>query len=144
MIGSRADIDASDLAAGRSRSAGLPRWAVAERIQWTPARAVRAIAAVTLLVTLASGALMCVVDHREFPNLGRGLWWAAQTVTTVGYGDMVPHATPGRMVAVVVMLSALAFLTVITAAITATLLEGTHRRLQDQSTNLRPRRPEDP
>jgi voltage-gated potassium channel len=58
------------------------------------------------------------------------LWWAAETVSTVGYGDVVPHATRGRLVAVMVMLSALAFLTVVTAAITATLLESTHRRLQ--------------
>jgi hypothetical protein len=50
-------------------------------------------------------------------------------VSTVGYGDVVPHATSGRLLAVVVMLCALAFLTVVTAAITATLLEGTHRRL---------------
>jgi voltage-gated potassium channel len=129
MIGPGADIEATVLAKHLRRAIGLPRWALAARVPWTPARAVRAIAGVTLLVTLASGAMMWLVDHKEFPTPGRGLWWAAQTVSTVGYGDVVPHATSGRLVAVVVMLCALAFLTVVTAAITATLLEGTHRRL---------------
>jgi len=40
---------------------------------------------VTLLVTLASGVAMRLIDPEEFPTIGRGLWWAAQTVTTVGY-----------------------------------------------------------
>jgi voltage-gated potassium channel Kch len=100
-----------------------PRWALLRRIQLTPAKAVRTIAAVTLLVTLISGAAMHAVDRREFPTIGRGLWWAVQTVTTVGYGDAVPHATTGRVVAIVVMLSAIAFVTVVTAAVTAILID---------------------
>jgi voltage-gated potassium channel len=130
MIGHRVDVDATAVTTAQGATTTSPPWAFAARIPWTPARAVRAIAAVTLLVTLASGATMCVVDHQEFPTLGRGLWWAAQTVSTVGYGDVVPRATSGRLVAVLVMLCALAFLTVVTAAITATLLEGTRRRLR--------------
>jgi voltage-gated potassium channel len=130
MLVPGADIDAKASAKRERRGGGLPGWALVARLEWTPARAVRAIACVTLLVTLASGALMWLIDRKEFPTLGRGLWWAAQTVSTVGYGDVVPHATRGRLVAVMVMLSALAFLTVVTAAITATLLESAHRRLQ--------------
>jgi voltage-gated potassium channel len=89
----------------------------------SPIRAVRAISIVTLLVSFASGAAMRLTDGKEFPTVGRGLWWAAETVTTVGYGDVVPRATVGRVLAVVVMVSAIAFLTVVTAAITATLIE---------------------
>jgi voltage-gated potassium channel len=95
----------------------------------TPIRAVRAISLVTLLVTLASGAAMRLVDGKEFPTIGRGLWWAAETVTTVGYGDVVPRATAGRVLAVIAMVSAIAFLTVVTAAITAALIERERRRL---------------
>jgi voltage-gated potassium channel len=95
----------------------------------TPIRAVRAISAVTLLVTLASGVAMRVADGKDFPTIGRGLWWAAETVTTVGYGDVVPHAAAGRVLAIVVMVSAIAFLTVFTAAITAALIERERRRL---------------
>ena len=42
-----------------------------------------------------------------------------QTLTTVGYGDVVPEGTAGRLIATVVMLNGIAFLTVVTAAVTA-------------------------
>jgi voltage-gated potassium channel len=94
----------------------------------TPARAVRLIAILTLLVTVASGVAMRLVDGREFPTIALGLWWAAQTVTTVGYGDVVPRDTPGRIVALLVMFNAVGFMTVVTGALTATLIEGARNR----------------
>jgi voltage-gated potassium channel Kch len=97
------------------------------RASLTPIGAARAIAATTLVVTIVSGVLIHIVDSSEYPTLGRGWWWAAETVTTVGYGDVVPKATAGRIVAVFVMLSGLAFLTVATAAISARLIESRRR-----------------
>ena len=97
----------------------------------TPARAGRAIAVSTLLVTVACGSVMRVVDSSEFNSVWLGLWWAVQTVTTVGYGDIVPHETSGRIVAAVLMLSGIGFLTVVTAVITAAFLETVRRRLGD-------------
>jgi voltage-gated potassium channel len=82
---------------------------------------------------------MHVVDRPEFPTIGRGLWWSAQTVTTVGYGDVVPHSTTGRVLAIVVMLSAIAFLTVVTAAVTAILIDrsrGVPARASDSPEEL--------
>src|SRR5262249_46481261 len=98
------------------------------RYPTTPVRAVRAIALLTLLITVVSGLAMRIIDGREFPTIGRGLWWAAQTVTTGGYGDVVPHATSGRIVALVVMLNAIGFMTVVTGAITAALIEAGRER----------------
>jgi voltage-gated potassium channel len=94
----------------------------------TPARAVRLVAILTLLVTTSSGIAMRLIDGREFPTIGLGLWWAAQTVTTVGYGDVVPHETAGRIVALLVMFDAVGFMTVVTGAVTATLIEGARDR----------------
>src|SRR5262249_34284401 len=72
-------------------NAGLPlRWSVLEPRNLTPGRAVRAIASLTILLTCISGVAMHLVDRHEFPTIGLGLWWAVQTVTTVGYGDIVP------------------------------------------------------
>jgi voltage-gated potassium channel Kch len=50
------------------------------------------------------------------------MWWAIQTVTTVGYGDVTPEHLSGRLIAVVVMLQGIAFLAIITAAITSTFV----------------------
>jgi voltage-gated potassium channel len=89
----------------------------------TPRGAAGVIAAATTVITIAAALLMTVVDHESFPSLGSALWWAAQTVTTVGYGDDVPTTVKGQLLAVVVMLFGIGFLTVVTAAITSSFIE---------------------
>ena len=88
----------------------------------TPRGAVVLIATTTIVVTAGSAVLMTLVDHENFPSLGSGLWWAIQTTTTVGYGDNVPTTAAGRLLAALVMLFGIGFLTVITAAITSTFV----------------------
>jgi voltage-gated potassium channel len=46
------------------------------------------------------------------------MWWALVTITTVGYRDVVPVSTAGRIIASFLLLGGLAFLTVIIAMIT--------------------------
>jgi voltage-gated potassium channel len=93
----------------------------------TPRGAAIVIASVSSLITVAAGALVSVVDHENYPSVGEGLWWAVQTVTTVGYGDSVPMNLAGRIVAVLVMLLGISFLTVITAAITSSFVSRSRR-----------------
>jgi hypothetical protein len=51
----------------------------------TPRGAAIVIATVSTVMTVGAGIVMTVLDHENFPSVGLGLWWAAQTVTTVGY-----------------------------------------------------------
>jgi voltage-gated potassium channel len=102
----------------------------------TPRSAAIVIAAASTLTAVAAGILMTVVDRENFPSIGSGLWWAAQTVTTVGYGDNVPVTVLGRLLAVLVMLLGISFLTVITAAITSAFV--TRSRLQQTRSDAGP------
>jgi voltage-gated potassium channel Kch len=92
-----------------------------------PRGAAVVIATVSTSITVGAGLLMTVADHESFPSIGSGLWWAVQTVTTVGYGDHVPATTAGKLVAALVMLVGIGFLTVITAAITSTFVSRSRR-----------------
>lgn len=51
------------------------------------------------------------------------LWWALTTITTVGYGDHYPVTATGRIVAAALMLSGIAVLGVVTAAVASWLVE---------------------
>ena len=95
------------------------------------------IVLVTVLVVVAAGFLISVLDREEYPSLSVGLWWALQTVTTVGYGDVTPTNVSGRLVAAAVMLEGIAFIAIVTAAITSTFVARASRqaeaaRLQDE------------
>jgi len=79
----------------------------------------------TLLALLfATGAVIWVVERRRNPGhfdtdpvsgIGQGFWWAAVTMTTVGYGDKVPITPLGRVIGVVWMFAALILTAVFTA-----------------------------
>ena len=64
-----------------------------------PRGAAVVIATATIVITVAAGIPMTVVDRENYPSIGSGLWWAVQTTTTVGYGDNVPATVAGRLVA---------------------------------------------
>ena len=80
------------------------------------------IVTATATVVVVAGILMRVLYHTEYGSIWVGMWWAIQTVTTVGYGDVTPHKAIGRIVATFVMLEGIAFLAVVTAAITSTFV----------------------
>jgi voltage-gated potassium channel Kch len=83
----------------------------------------------TTAVVVAGGLLMRFLDHKEYASVWVGMWWAIQTVTTVGYGDVTPSAVSGRIVAVFVMLEGIALLTIVIAGITSTFVARAQREL---------------
>jgi voltage-gated potassium channel Kch len=94
--------------------------------------AANVIVTATATVVVASGVLMRVLDHEEYPNIWRGMWWSLQTVTTVGYGDVTPTRASGRIVAAFVMLEGIAFLAILVAAITSAFVARTERQLDEE------------
>ncbi len=93
--------------------------------------AMSVIVTATAVSVVLGGVLIWVLDPEDFPDLGTGLWWALQTVTTVGYGDVVPADGVGRVIGAVFMLEAIAFLAIVTAAITSSFVErARHERVR--------------
>ncbi len=92
-----------------------------------------AVAIATLSgVLLIAGAAVWAFErghNDEFPKnpaqgLGDGFWWAAVTMTTVGYGDKAPQTLGGRIVGLIWMLTAMLIVASFTAAIAASLTVG--------------------
>ena len=90
------------------------------------------IVAATALVVVAGGVLIRIIDHEEYSNIWVGMWWALQTVTTVGYGDVTPTHRSGRLVGAVVMLQGIAFLAIVTAVITSTFVARAALELHEE------------
>ena len=60
------------------------------------------------------GVLERLVNPETFDNVWLAMWWALQTVTTVGYGDVVPGDTAGKVIASFLMLGGLSLYAVVT------------------------------
>jgi len=57
------------------------------------------------------------IDGTPFINIPQGLWWAIVTLTTVGYGDMVPQTLFGRIIAALTMISGLMLFAVLVSVV---------------------------
>jgi voltage-gated potassium channel len=88
------------------------------------------IVVATTLIVVGAGVLISVIDNTEYPNVWIGMWWALQTVTTVGYGDVAPRHLTGRLVGAVVMLEGIAFVAIITAVITSSFVARATRQTE--------------
>jgi len=85
-----------------------------------------ALMATVLVVWI--GSLMVLNAERGAPgaqitDLGNALWWCLQTVTTVGYGDVLPVTVPGRILAVLVMIVGISVVGSVSASLAATLIK---------------------
>jgi voltage-gated potassium channel len=69
-------------------------------------------------------------DPKTFPTIWLALWWAVQTVTTVGYGDVVPEQPLGQALAAILMLGGLSLLTIVTATITSEFVSRRQQQVE--------------
>jgi voltage-gated potassium channel len=77
----------------------------------------RLVAVLTVAIVVLAGSVQALVDSGDFHSTWDGIWWAVVTVTTVGYGDVYPKTVEGRVIAMVVMLFGIGFLSVLTATV---------------------------
>jgi voltage-gated potassium channel len=94
--------------------------------------AMAVIVSATFVVVVGTGALMTLIDNQEFPAVGLGMWWAVQTVTTVGYGDVAPKDPAGRILGTIVMLEGTAFIAIVTAVITSSFITRAQRERDEE------------
>ena len=88
------------------------------------ARSVTLGLAVTfVLLALAGAVVERIVDPHDFPSIGLALWWSLQTVTTVGYGDVVPTTDVGRFIGGIELVLGVSFIAFLTAGVTSTVVE---------------------
>jgi voltage-gated potassium channel len=80
------------------------------------------------LFTVFAGVMMSAIEP-SFQNLSDGLWWAWVTVTTVGYGDVVPETNGGRVLAGLVMLIGMGLFSLITASFSAFFIAKEERKI---------------
>ena len=116
------------VAAPKQQSAG---WLAVARSFFSLAF-LKVIAALILLL-LAVGVLTWLFERKRNAEqfggkpahgIGSGFWWAAVTMTTVGYGDKAPITLGGRLLGLLWMFTALIVASVFTASITSALTVG--------------------
>jgi voltage-gated potassium channel Kch len=95
----------------------------------TIARAVMLIAAIAIVLTLAGAVAVRAIEPEKFGTVGDAAWWALQTVSTVGYGDVVPTSPSGRSVGAVLMLLGVAFVPAVTSIVVAVLITQLQARV---------------
>ncbi len=69
------------------------------------------------MIALIGGNVIYYLEPEHFENSFIGTWWGFVTMTTVGYGDMVPHSAGGKVVATVMMLIGIAIFALLTGTI---------------------------
>jgi voltage-gated potassium channel len=94
-------------------------------------RIVPYLAGVIGLIALIAALAVRFLARDEFTTLGESLWWAAQTVTTVGYGDVIPETAFSKIIAVIVMFLGIATVSLATALITSAVITATQRRIAE-------------
>ena len=99
----------------------------------TSGQVFRVVALITLFIVVVAGSAEATFDSSEFHSVWDGVWWATVTVTTVGYGDLYPKDVEGRLIAMVVMLFGIGFLSVLTATVASQFVKSER---QDETTEV--------
>jgi len=113
----------------------ITRYSAATRLFWRVLVATRmelllSLTLMLILLILASGAMYHAEHEAQpeaFSSIPATMWWAIATLTTVGYGDITPITTLGKMIASVIAILGIAMFALPTGILGAAFLEESHR-----------------
>ena len=75
----------------------------------------------TVILIFICGFIFSIFEKGK--SLFDGIWWAIETVSTVGYGDIAPLTTGGRTIGIILIFLGIGFMSMLTAAISAYFVE---------------------
>ena len=82
------------------------------------------VIALSLFVVLVGGMTIHGLEPETAETVGDGVWWAAATLSTVGYGDIAPTTLAGRLLAVVIMVVGVGTFAALTATIASLFVQA--------------------
>ena len=105
------------------------------------ARAIAAILFIMLMTLTISASLMYMIEGEaqpdQFASIPAAMWWAIETLTTVGYGDVVPVTPFGKLMGGVVSIVGIVALALFTGLITVSFMDQLRvRRVAVRQTSL--------
>jgi len=86
-------------------------------------RRLRTILAVLIFCIVSFGFVFYMAEP-QIKTFGDGIWWALVTITTVGYGDITPDTTLGRLIAGTLMFVGLGLIATVTAIVSAKFISN--------------------
>jgi voltage-gated potassium channel len=98
---------------------------------------IHALLGIALAIILIGAGAFALTQHVSY---GLGLYWAITTATTVGYGDVTPHNSAGRIIAAAVMLTTIPTVGAVFALVTGAAALTRIRRMLGMDNHL-PRSP---
>lgn len=109
------------------------------RGRWLPIAPLLRAAAVSASIAVSGAVALQALEPDASRDFGDSLWWAIVTITTVGYGDVVPTSATGRAVATALMVAGIGVFSYLAGIMSSTVFDPeedeileTVRRLEAQ------------
>lgn len=90
---------------------------------------------VAIIITSLWGVLVYFVDP-AIRSPWDGIWWAWETLTTVGYGDIVPTNVAARILGIILMIMGILLVSLLTANFSAFLISKTSKKLEKEEDEI--------
>ena len=101
-------------------------------VLWSERRALIGCVVILTCATLVSASVMHIVEGEtqpdKFGTIPDAMWWSIVTLSTIGYGDVVPVTGPGRAVAAVTIIAGLIMIALPVGIVATAFSEAIHRR----------------